>query len=112
MQYIRLSELVNSKTQAKNAGKELGNGNSTSKENEMLKADILKTDWDLIIIDEAHEGTLTSLGKGVIQDFLKKEKTKMLYLSGTPFNLYEDFKEDEIYTWTILPSKLPSITGT
>lgn len=99
MQYIRLSELVNSKTQAKNAGKELGNGNSTSKENEILKADILKTDWDLIIIDEAHEGTLTSLGKGVIQDFLKKEKTKMLYLSGTPFNLYEDFKEDEIYTW-------------
>lgn len=99
MQYIRLSELVNSKTQAKNAGKELGNGNSTSKENEKLKADILKTDWDLIIIDEAHEGTLTSLGKGVIQDFLKKEKTKMLYLSGTPFNLYEDFKEDEIYTW-------------
>lgn len=101
MQYIRLSELVNSKTQAKNAGKEQDNNyrNSTSKENEILKADILKTDWDLIIIDEAHEGTLTSLGKGVIQDFLKKEKTKMLYLSGTPFNLYEDFKEDEIYTW-------------
>ena len=95
MQYIRLSELVNSKTQAKNAGA----GNSTSASNEKLKADILRTDWDLIIIDEAHEGTLTSLGKGVIQDFLKKEKTKMLYLSGTPFNLYEDFKEDEIYTW-------------
>ena len=95
MQYIRLSELVNSKTQAKNAGA----GNTTSASNEKLKADILKTDWDLIIIDEAHEGTLTSLGKGVIQDFLKKENTKMLYLSGTPFNLYEDFKEDEIYTW-------------
>ena len=95
MQYIRLSELVNSKTQAKNAG----SGNTTSAANEKLKADILKTDWDLIIIDEAHEGTLTSLGKGVIKDFLKKKKTKMLYLSGTPFNLYEDFKEDEIYTW-------------
>lgn len=95
MQYIRLSELVNSKTQAKNAGA----GNTTSVSNEKLKADILKTDWDLIIIDEAHEGTLTSLGKGVIQDFLKKEKTKMLYLSGTPFNLYEDFNGDEIYTW-------------
>ena len=95
MQYIRLSELVNSKTQAKNTGA----GNTTSAANEKLKADILKTDWDLIILDEAHEGTLTSLGKGVIQDFLKKEKTKMLYLSGTPFNLYEDFKEDEIYTW-------------
>lgn len=101
MQYIRLSELVNSKTQAKNAGREHDDGseNTSSKENEKLKADILKTDWDLIIIDEAHEGTLTSLGKGVIQDFLKKNKTKMLYLSGTPFNLYEDFKEDEIYTW-------------
>lgn len=95
MQYIRLSELVNSKTQAKNAGV----GNTTSASNEKLKAEILKTDWDLIIIDEAHEGTLTSLGKGVIQDFLKKEKTKMLYLSGTPFNLYEDFNGDEIYTW-------------
>lgn len=95
MQYIRLSELVNSKTQAKNAGV----GNTTSASNEKLKADILKTDWNLIIIDEAHEGTLTSLGKGVIQDFLKKEKTKMLYLSGTPFNLYEDFNGDEIYTW-------------
>ena len=95
MQYIRLSELVNSKTQAKNAGVV----NTTSASTEKLKADILKTDWDLIIIDEAHEGTLTSLGKGVIQDFLKKEKTKMLYLSGTPFNLYEDFNGDEIYTW-------------
>ena len=95
MQYIRLSELVNSKTQAKNTGA----GNTTSAANEKQKADILKTDWDLIIIDEAHEGTLTSLGKGVIQDFLKKERTKMLYLSGTPFNLYEDFKKDEIYTW-------------
>ena len=93
--HIRLSELVNSKTQAKNTGA----GNTTSAANEKLKADILKTDWDLIIIDEAHEGTLTSLGKGVIQDFLKKERTKMLYLSGTPFNLYEDFKKDEIYTW-------------
>ena len=101
MQFIRLSELVNTKTQAKNAGKEQdnGSGSPTTKESEMLKADILRTDWDLIIIDEAHEGTLTSLGKEVIQDFLKKKKTKMLYLSGTPFNLYEDFKEDEIYTW-------------
>lgn len=102
MQYIRLSELVNSKTQAKNAGV----GNTTSASNEKLKADILKTDWDLIIIDEAHEGTLTSLGKGVIQDFLKKEKTKMLYLSGTPFNLYEDFNGDEIYTWDYIAEQI------
>lgn len=100
MQYMRLSELVNLKTQAKH--KNLygdSSSNSTKIENEKLKADILNADWDLVIIDEAHEGTRTSLGKSVIDDFLKKDKTKMLYLSGTPFNLYEDFKEDEIYTW-------------
>lgn len=100
MQYIRLSELVNTKTLAKNKSKQDDTtSNSTDSENEKLKADILNTDWDLIIIDEAHEGTRTSLGKSVIDDFLKKDKTKMLYLSGTPFNLYEDFDENEIYTW-------------
>ena len=30
---------------------------------------------------------------------LTKDKTKILRLSGTPFNLLDDFKEDEIYTW-------------
>ena len=97
MQYIRLSELVNIRTQIRNRRNDATE--HFTNENEKLKADILQTDWDLIIIDEAHEGTLTSLGKSVIKDFLKKEKTKMLYLSGTPFNLYEDFQEDEIYTW-------------
>ncbi|MBV8038746.1 DEAD/DEAH box helicase family protein [Bacteroides sp. AN502] len=100
MQYMRLSELVNLKTQAKYKNQFGDNsGGATKIENEKLKADILNADWDLVIIDEAHEGTRTSLGKSVIDDFLKKDKTKMLYLSGTPFNLYEDFKEDEIYTW-------------
>lgn len=100
MQYLRLSELVNVKTQAKNKDKQDDIfGHSAIKENEKLKADILNTDWDLVVIDEAHEGTRTALGKLVIDEFLKKEKTKMLHLSGTPFNLYEDFKEEEIFTW-------------
>lgn len=102
MQYIRLSELVNVKTQVRNKERAQADmfGHSATKENEKLKADILNTDWDLVIIDEAHEGTLTSLGNSVIKDFLKKDNTKMLYLSGTPFNLYEDFdKEEEIFTW-------------
>ena len=30
---------------------------------------------------------------------LVKEDTKVLRLSGTPFNLLDDFKENEIYTW-------------
>ena len=100
MQYLRLSELVNIKTQVKNKDKEeTAPGHSAAKENEKLKADILHTDWDLVVIDEAHEGTRTALGKRVIDEFLKKEKTKMLHLSGTPFNLYEDFKKEEIFTW-------------
>lgn len=59
---------------------------------------ILKADYDLLIIDEAHEGTQTELGQNVIK-LLTKEKTKVLNLSGTPFNLLDDYKEDEIYTW-------------
>lgn len=60
--------------------------------------DVFATLWDLIIVDEAHEGTQTSLGIAVMNE-LVKEKTKVLRLSGTPFNLLDDFKEDEIYTW-------------
>lgn len=80
MQYLRRSTLV-------------GGDND-----EQLKKDLLLTDWDLVVVDEAHEGTRTSLGQRVI-DTLKKEKTKILHLSGTPFNLFGDFKDNEIYTW-------------
>ena len=59
---------------------------------------IFKTLWDLIIVDEAHEGTQTELGKNVLTE-LKKETTKVLHLSGTPFNLLDHYQEDEIYTW-------------
>ncbi len=60
--------------------------------------DIFSTPWDLIIVDEAHEGTQTELGKAVMKELIK-DKTKVLRLSGTPFNLLDDFKEEEIYTW-------------
>lgn len=60
--------------------------------------EIFRTDWDFIIIDEAHEGTQTELGKNVLEE-LRKENTKILHLSGTPFNLLENYKEDEIFTW-------------
>lgn len=56
------------------------------------------TPWDFIIVDEAHEGTMTDLGKNVIAELTKKE-TKVLHLSGTPFNLLDNYKEEEIYTW-------------
>lgn len=73
-------------------GSELVGGNF-DKNNE-----VFATPWDLVIVDEAHEGTQTELGKAVMAE-LVKEDTKVLRLSGTPFNLLDDFKENEIYTW-------------
>lgn len=63
---------------------------------------VFSVDWDLVIIDEAHEGTETSLGTKVIEQIVKNESehtTKLLELSGTPFNLLKKFDDDEIYTW-------------
>lgn len=62
--------------------------------------EIFDTQWDLVIIDEAHEGTQTELGKNV-QIQLVKDKTKLLNLSGTPFNLLEteEYNEDNTFTW-------------
>ena len=60
--------------------------------------DIYNAEWDMLIIDEAHEGTKTDKGFAVI-DSLIKPHTKVLRLSGTPFNLLDDFKEEEIFTW-------------
>lgn len=60
--------------------------------------DVFSTPWDLIIVDEAHEGTQTELGRAVMKELTKK-KTKVLNLSGTPFNLLDGYKEEEIYTW-------------
>lgn len=81
MQYLRLSHLVGG-----------------AQKDDKNKEDILKYDWDLIIVDEAHEGTQTELGDNVIS-YLHKDKTCLLYLSGTPFNLLEKFTDDQIYNW-------------
>lgn len=60
--------------------------------------EVFATVWDFIIVDEAHEGTQTELGKAVMIELVKSD-TKVLRLSGTPFNLLDEFKEGEIYTW-------------
>ena len=60
--------------------------------------EIFSTDWNLVIVDEAHEGTQTELGQNVIGELWKGE-TKLLELSGTPFNLFDNYAEEEIYTW-------------
>lgn len=59
---------------------------------------VFATDWDLIVFDEAHEGTQTELAQNV-EKAIKKKDTKVLELSGTPFNLLEQYAEDQVYTW-------------
>ena len=69
---------------------------------------IFNMPWDFVIVDEAHEGTQTELGNAVIQELITStDKTKALYLSGTPFNLlgpesHQQFSEDEVYTWNYI----------
>lgn len=82
MQYLRLSQFVK--------GKE--------KNFDPLKKAIMEYDWDFVMVDEAHEGIEAAAGLRVM-DKLKKEKTRILSLSGTPFNLLDKYEESEIYTW-------------
>lgn len=73
-------------------------GSAQAGGNHVKNEEVFSTDWDFIIVDEAHEGTQTELGKNVLSK-LAKPKTKVLHLSGTPFNLLDNYKEEEIYTW-------------
>ena len=64
---------------------------------------VFSMDWDLIIYDEAHEGTQTEIGLNV-QRLLEEPKAgkhpkKVLQLSGTPYNLISQFEDDNVYSW-------------
>ena len=82
MQYLRLSQFV--------GGKE--------RRLDPLKRAIMEYDWDFVMVDEAHEGIDAAAGLRVMNK-LKKENTRILSLSGTPFNLLDKYEESEIYTW-------------
>ena len=82
MQYLRLSQYV--------GGKE--------RNPDPLKRAIMEYDWDFVMVDEAHEGIDAAAGVRVMNK-LKKEHTRILSLSGTPFNLLDKYEESEIYTW-------------
>lgn len=58
----------------------------------------MEYDWDFVMVDEAHEGIDAAAGVRVMNK-LKKENTRILSLSGTPFNLLDKYEESEIYTW-------------
>ncbi|MBQ6151046.1 MAG: Eco57I restriction-modification methylase domain-containing protein [Mogibacterium sp.] len=64
---------------------------------------VFEMDWDLIIYDEAHEGTQTDIGLNV-QKLLEEPKAgkrpkKVLQLSGTPYNLLSQYEDDNVYSW-------------
>ena len=60
---------------------------------------IAQFDWDLLVIDEAHEGIDTTK-TDVAFDQIKREWT--LHLSGTPFKALASgkFAQDQIFNWT------------
>ncbi len=62
---------------------------------------VFDMDWDLIIYDEAHEGTQTELGQ-TVQELLESSKNgkkpKVLELSGTPYNILDKY-EDNVFVW-------------
>jgi len=62
---------------------------------------IAELEWDLLIIDEAHEGIDTTRTNAAF-DYVKRKNT--LHLSGTPFKQLanEKFTKDAIYNWTYL----------
>lgn len=61
--------------------------------------EVRNMDWDMLVIDEAHEGVDT-YKTDVAFDNIKRKFT--LHLSGTPFKALADnkFAEDAIYNWT------------
>jgi superfamily II DNA or RNA helicase len=85
LQDLRLSEMVTSDEASKSHAKGF-------KKNEQ----IFETQWDMLIIDEAHEGTQSDLGDTAIS---KIPANFILELSGTPFNILHKHEENDIYTW-------------
>ena len=85
LQDLRLSEAV------------VSDGTSGSKSKGFDKnKEVFATTWDMVIVDEAHEGTQSSLGDAAIGKLLTNFT---LELSGTPFNILHKREEDEVYTW-------------
>lgn len=58
--------------------------------------EVFDTTWDMLIIDEAHEGTQSTLGDAT---FFKIPTNFTLQLSGTPFNILHKHEEEDVFTW-------------
>jgi superfamily II DNA or RNA helicase len=69
--------------------------------------EVFDTTWDMLIIDEAHEGTQSSLGDIT---FSKIPTNFTLQLSGTPFNILHKHDEEDIYTWDYVMEQEAKLT--
>lgn len=58
--------------------------------------EVFDATWDMLIVDEAHEGTQSILGDTTFSKILANFT---LLLSGTPFNILDKREEEDIYTW-------------
>ena len=58
--------------------------------------EVFETTWDMLIVDEAHEGTQSNLGDAT---FAKIMTNFTLQLSGTPFNILYKHEEEDVFTW-------------
>ena len=70
---------------------------------------VFDLDWDLLIVDEAHEGTRTELGDAVISA-IRKKCTKVLSLTGTPYNIIGDYEDANKYTWSYVDEQRAKAT--
>ena len=69
--------------------------------------EVFETEWDMLIVDEAHEGTTSNLGEAVF----RKIPTKFtLELSGTPFNILYKRESNEVYTWDYVMEQEDKLT--
>lgn len=59
---------------------------------------VFASEWDLVVVDEAHEGTTTEKGETTINT-LRDRGAKILWLSGTPFRIIGNFDNRQIYSW-------------
>ena len=58
--------------------------------------EVFDTKWDMLIVDEAHEGTQSNLGDTTLT---KVQSNFRLDLSGTPFNLLHKHESTDVFTW-------------
>ena len=70
---------------------------------------VKELEWDMLVIDEAHEGVDTRKTETA---FYNITRNFTLHLSGTPFKAVAsgDFKEDEIFNWTYADEQLAKAT--